>query len=116
MLQDIRKNSQGTLAKIIVGIIVVAFAGFGIESILLGGGGSAVAEVNGEEITPQELQQAVNNQKRQLISMMGENLDPAMLDDQLLSQQAMQTLISRKLLVQSADDMGLTVSDTQVGA
>ncbi|MEP5567309.1 MAG: SurA N-terminal domain-containing protein [Halioglobus sp.] len=116
MLQDIRKNSQGTFAKIIVGIIVVAFAGFGIESILLGGGGSAVAEVNGEEIAPQELQQAINNQKRQLIAMMGDNLDPAMLDDQMLSQQAMQTLISRKLLVQSANEMGLAVSDSQVGA
>lgn len=116
MLQDIRKNSQGTLAKIIIGIIVVAFAGFGVESILLGGGGNAVAEVNGEEIAPQELQQAINNQKRQLIAMMGDNLDPAMLDDQLLSQQAMQTLISRKLLIQSANGMGLAVSDSQIGA
>ncbi|MEH6588412.1 MAG: SurA N-terminal domain-containing protein [Halioglobus sp.] len=116
MLQDMRKNIQGTFAKIIVGIIIVAFAGFGLESILLSGGGNAVAEVNGEEIAPQELQQAVNNQKRQLISMMGDNLDPAMLDDQLLSQQAMQTLISRKLLIQSADSMGLVVADSQIGA
>lgn len=116
MLQDIRKNSQGTLAKIIVGVIILAFAGFGLESILLGGGNSSVAEVNGEQISPQELQQAVDNQKRQLIAMMGDNLDPSMLDDQLLSQQAMQSLIQRKLLLQSAGDMGLTVSDSQVGA
>jgi peptidyl-prolyl cis-trans isomerase D len=116
MLQDIRQNIQGTFAKVIIGIIIVAFAGFGIESILLGGGSNAVAEVNGEEIGPQELQQAINNQKRQLIAMMGDNLDPAMLDDQLISQQAMQTLIQRKLLIQSAQSMGLTVSDAQVGA
>ncbi len=116
MLQDIRKNSQGTLAKIIVGVIILAFAGFGLESILLGGGSNSVAEVNGEQISPMELQQAVDNQKRQLIAMMGENLDPTMLDDQLLSQQAMQSLIQRKLLLQSAGEMGLTVSDAQVGA
>ncbi|RLQ23111.1 peptidylprolyl isomerase [Seongchinamella sediminis] len=116
MLQDIRKNSQGTMAKIIVGVIVVAFAGFGLESILLGGGNNSVAEVNGEQISPLELQQAVDNQKRQLISMMGENIDPTMLDDQRLSQQAMQSLIQRKLLLQSAEDMGLTVSAGQVGA
>ena len=115
MLQDIRKNSQGTLAKIIVGVIILAFAGFGLESILLGGGGNSVAEVNGEQIGPMELQQAVDNQKRQLIAMMGDNIDPTMLDDQLLSQQAMQSLIQRKLLLQSAADMGLTVSDAQVG-
>ncbi len=115
MLQDIRANAQGTAAKIIVGLIVMAFALFGIESILLGGGGSGVAEVNGEEISPRELQQAVNNQKRQLISMMGDNIDPAMLDDQRLSAQAMQTLIQRKLMVQSADAMGMAVSDRQLG-
>ena len=116
MLQDIRKNSQGTLAKIIVGVIILAFAGFGLESILLGGSNNSVAEVNGEQIGPMELQQAVNNQKRQLIAMMGENLDPAMLDDQLMERQAIQSLIQRKLLLQSARDMGLNISDAQVGA
>lgn len=116
MLQDIRKSSQGTIAKIIVGLIVVAFAGFGVESILLGGGSSGVANVNGEEISPQELQQAVNNQKRRLISMLGDNIDPAMLDDDRLTSQAMESLIQRKLLSQSAAELGLSISDNQVGA
>jgi peptidyl-prolyl cis-trans isomerase D len=116
MLQDIRKNSQGTIAKIIVGLIVVAFAGFGVESILLGGGGSGAASVNGEDISPQELQQAVNNQKRRLISMLGDNIDPAMLDDDRLTPQAMESLIQRKLLRQSAESLGLDISDSQVGA
>ena len=48
MLQDIRSNIQGTMAKIIIGLIVISFSIFGIESILLGGGGSGIAEVNGE--------------------------------------------------------------------
>ncbi|PLW68902.1 SurA N-terminal domain-containing protein [Pseudohalioglobus lutimaris] len=116
MLQDIRANAQGTVAKVIVGLIVIAFSLFGIESILLGGSTNAVAEVNGEEIGPQELQQAVNTQKRQLLAMMGDDIRPELLDDELLSQQAMQSLIQRKLLVQSAQNMGLTISDAQVGA
>ncbi len=116
MLQNIRKNSQGTIAKIIVGVIVIAFAGFGVESILLGGSSNSVASVNGEEIGPGELQQAVNNQKRRLISMLGDNLDPALLDDQRLESQALETMVQRKLLLQAADDMGLAISDRQVGA
>ncbi len=116
MLQDIRQNAQGTAAKIIIGLIVIAFSIFGIESILLGGGGSGVAEVNGDEILPQELQQAVTTQKRRLISMMGDNYDPALLDDQKLSAQALDGLINRRLLLQSAEDMGLRVSDRQIGA
>jgi peptidyl-prolyl cis-trans isomerase D len=50
MLQDIRANSQGTIAKIIIGLIVISFSIFGIESLLLSGGSSGVAEVKGEEI------------------------------------------------------------------
>ena len=116
MLQELRKNSQGTIAKIIVGLIVVAFAGFGVESILVGGGSTGAASVNGEDITPLELQQAVNNQKRRLISMLGDDIDPAMLDDDRLTSQAMESLIQRKLLSQSADSLGLSITDGQVGA
>ena len=116
MLQDLRKNVQGTTAKIVVGLIVISFSIFGIESILLGGGGSSVAEVNGDEITPMELQQAVNTSKRRLIGMMGDSLDPALLDDERLRPQALESLIARKLEVQAADDMGLAVSEREIGA
>ena len=61
-------------------------------------------------MSPQELQQAVNASKRRLIAMMGDNLDPAMLDDQRISAQALESLIGRKLLVQTANDLGLAVS------
>jgi len=115
MLQDIRQNVKGPAAKIIVGLIVIAFSLFGIESILLGGGGSGVAEVNGEEISPQELQQAVISQKRRLIAMMGEQIDPAMLDDERLGAQALQGLIGRKLMLQASTDMGLTISEREIG-
>jgi peptidyl-prolyl cis-trans isomerase D len=94
---------------------VISFAAFGIESILLGGGGSGVAEVNGEEISPMELQQAVTTQKRRLITMLGDQLDPAILDDERLSTQALQGLINRKLLMQAANDMGLVISERGIG-
>ena len=80
MLQDIRSNIQGTIAKIIIGLIVVSFSIFGIESLLFSGGTSGVAEVNGEEISAYALQQELSLQQRQLLALMGENADPALLD------------------------------------
>jgi peptidyl-prolyl cis-trans isomerase D len=115
MLQDIRKYTQGTTAKIVVGLIVISFAFFGIESILVNGGGNEIAEVNGEPIQPQELQQALDTQKRRLMAMMGENLDPAILDDDRLRPQALEALINRKLLMQSASAMKLVVSEREIG-
>jgi peptidyl-prolyl cis-trans isomerase D len=116
MLQNIRANSQGTLAKIIIGLIVISFSIFGIESLLVGGGSNAVAEVNGEEISLAELQQTVNLQKRRLLSLLGDDADPALLDDDRLTPQAMESLVQRKLLVQAAKAQGLAVSDEEVGA
>ena len=49
MLQNIRDNSQGVIAKVIVGFIIAIFALFGVESIIGGFITSPpVAEVNGE--------------------------------------------------------------------
>ncbi|MDX1734405.1 MAG: SurA N-terminal domain-containing protein, partial [Halioglobus sp.] len=115
MLQDIRSNVQGTAAKIIVGLIVISFSIFGIESILLGGGGDTVAEVNGEEIGARELQQAVSMQTRNLIAMMGQNYDPALLDESRIRNQALQGLIGRKVMMQSVEALGLTVSEAEIG-
>ena len=116
MLQNIRANSKGTLAKIIIGLIVISFSIFGIESLLVGGGSNAVAEINGEELSPAEVQQTVNLQKRRLLSMLGDKADPALLDDDRLAAQAIESLIERKLLVQAARELGLVVSDSTVGA
>jgi len=116
MLQNIRQNVQGPAIKIIVWLIVISFSIFGIESILVGGGGGGVAEVNGEEVSPQELQQAVNTQKRRLIAMMGDNFDPTVLDDEVITSQALNSLIGRKLLMQSAQSMDLAVSSREIGS
>ncbi|EAQ99088.1 SurA N-terminal domain-containing protein [Congregibacter litoralis] len=111
MLQDIRANAQGTVAKIIIGLIVISFSIFGIESLLFSGGSDGVAEVNGEEITPFALQQEVSVQQRRLLSILGENADPALLDQAQLSQQALETLIQREIIKQAAADLELTTSD-----
>jgi peptidyl-prolyl cis-trans isomerase D len=78
---------------VIIGLIVLSFAAFGLETLLPGGSGTSVAEVNGEEITPFALQEAITQQKRQLVSVLGDNIDPALLDDDRLQPRALQSLI-----------------------
>ena len=115
MLQSMRQGAQSTAAKIIIGLIVLSFAAFGLETLLPGGSGSSVAEVNGEEISPFALQEAVTQQKRQLVSIFGEDIDPAMLDDDRLQPRALESLIQRALLLQKASELHLVASEAQVG-
>lgn len=117
MLQNIRNNVGSTATKIVIGLIVISFAAFGLESILVSGGSDgAVAEVNGEKLTTQELQVALNTQRRRMIEGMGENFDPSLLNDEIISTQVLNNLIGRKLLTQAAKDMDLTVSDREIGS
>ena len=116
MMQSLRSGAQSTGARVLVLLIVLSFAGFGLESVLFGGSGTSVAEVNGIEITPQELQIAVENQKRQLMQIFGENIDPAMLDDDRISPRALEGLIERNLLLQQAEGQSLAASNKTIGA
>ncbi|GGC02652.1 peptidylprolyl isomerase [Marinobacterium zhoushanense] len=115
MLQTIRENSQGIIAKVIVGLIALTFALWGVESLVsLTNKEPAPAEVNGEDITNQELFQGMELQRRQLLAQMGENADPSAIDENMLRQMVIEGLISRKVMLQSANEMGFHLSDQMV--
>jgi peptidyl-prolyl cis-trans isomerase D len=117
MLQDIRDKSQGIVVKIIVGFIVVTFALFGVDALVNSFISSeSVAKVDGVEITRTQMLQGAETQRRQLISMMGGQVNPALLEDNLLQRRALEELIQRVVLANQAKGLGLGVSDAQVDA
>ncbi|UFH48351.1 SurA N-terminal domain-containing protein [Pseudomonas sp. KNUC1026] len=112
MLQNIRDNSQGWIAKTIIGLIVVLMALTGFEAIFRAAGHSQdAAKVNGDEITQADLSQAVEMQRRQLMQKLGRDFDPALLDEKLLREAALKGLIDRKLLLQGAQDAKFSFSE-----
>ncbi len=115
MLQAIRDGSKGIVAKFIVGLIILTFALFGIESIVaLGGGTAAPAVVNGEEISELKVSQMVQLQKRKLQSQFGENFDPSIISDSMLKKSAVESLIGETLLKQAASNSGVYFSDQEI--
>lgn len=113
-IQRIRDNSQSLISKIIVGLIVLTFAVFGLESIRGGSDASGVASVNGTEITNSELARASERVKNRLLSLMGEDGDPNLVDEAQVKNEALKELIRRQLMLQDADEQGLFVSDKQI--
>ncbi len=115
MLQNIRDNSTGWISKSIIGLIVVLFAFTGFDAILGSTSNSNnAAKVNGEEITFDALAEAKNLQRRQLLQQFGKDFDASLIDDALLSEAALKGLISRKLLVQAADQSGFAFSSALI--
>ncbi|KJH85464.1 peptidylprolyl isomerase [Pseudomonas fluorescens] len=112
MLQNIRDNSQGWIAKTIIGIIVALMALTGFEAIFQATSNSnEAAKVNGEEISQNELSQAVDMQRRQLMQQLGKDFDASLLDEKMLRDSALKGLIDRKLLLQGAHDAKFAFSE-----
>lgn len=112
MLQNIRDNSQGWIAKTIIGIIVVLMALTGFDAIFQATTNSNdAAKVNGEEISQNELSQAVDSQRRQLMQQLGQDFDASLLDEKMLRDSALKGLIDRKLLLQGAQDSKFAFSE-----
>ena len=109
MLQDIRDNSQGVIAKVIIGLIVAVFVLFGADSII-GGFVSAppVAEVNGEEIYEAQLQASTQT----LLNSIGGGIDS--FDQGLLEQIALNQLIEEIILRQSTQNAAMSVSSNRI--
>lgn len=115
MLQDIRKNSQGTVAKVIVWAIAVTFALFGVESIVGGiAGEPEVASVNGDGIGESSYMRALEGKRRQILAQMGANADPDLIDDALLNKSVLDGLIEQAVLSQDAEQKDLYVSDQAI--
>lgn len=112
MLQNIRDNAQGPIAKVIVGIMVVPFVFFGIDSFFNGSSEKVVAEVGGEEITERQVLAGIEQEKIRLQNQFGDAYDPNIITDGLLKPQVMERLLQRTLLTQQADEFGMAASDS----
>lgn len=109
MLQEIRDNTQGVIAKVIIGLIVAVFALWGVQSIIGGFIKSpSVADVNGEPITEQQL----TNNTQTLLNSLGGNAEN--LDQALVEQVALNQLIEEKLLQQDAQQNQMRISDDRI--
>lgn len=111
MLQTIRERAQGWIAWVIVILISVPFALWGIQSYLGGGSATIKASVNDQEITEQEFENSYRQFREELRQRMGDNYRPDLLDDQLIRKEVLQSIIRNELIDQQTKDLGMRTSD-----
>jgi peptidyl-prolyl cis-trans isomerase D len=110
MLQSIRDKASGWLAYVIIGLIAIPFALWGLGEYFGGGGPLVAAEVNGQEIPVRVVQQETRVQRDQIARMFGGQVPPEMFDERVLRNAALESLIQRELLRQAAEEAGFRAS------
>lgn len=112
MIQSLRENLSGSVAIILITLIAIPLAFFGVESLFMNSTRiSDVAAVNGETISEIELERTVVGQINQLAQMLGPDADPAIFDQERIRPVALNQLIEQKLLLSQARAGNLSVSD-----
>ena len=114
MLEAVRKLTTGWVAKLILALITVPFALFGIDSYLNQAGRDvAVAKVGREKISIQEYGNAIENVRNRMQSE-GQKVDAAMLETPAFKQSVLDGLITRRLVNTEIHQANFRISDAQL--
>jgi peptidyl-prolyl cis-trans isomerase D len=114
MLQDIRDNAQSTIAKVIVGLLIISLSIWGMDAIIGGFTGEPeVATVNGQDITEREFLRTVQMESQQRLMQM-ENPDQSLLDEDQIRRDVLDALIREAVLTQDAQSQGLELTDADI--
>lgn len=117
MLEAIRNRAQGWLAKVILALITIPFALWGVDSYFNSGGGNElVAEVGESGVTRKEFTDMLKEQSDQMRQAMGPDFDPAVIESREFREQVLNALAEREAMLQEASAAGLQVQDAQIAA
>ncbi len=112
MLASIKNKTKGWVAYLIVGVITVPFALFGIHDYINNNHSVTVASVDGEEISGAEYNQQLSNLIRRAQEQLGDAYTPDIENN--LRRQALDSLIDRKVLENIATSLGYATTNDEI--
>ncbi len=117
MLEAIRKHAKGWLAKVILALIAITFALFGMDSYMNGDTrGGVVAEVGDVGISREELTREIQAQSDRMREALGPAFDPAVTETTSFRKQVLDSLVERKALLQNAQKLKFLAPDAYIAS
>ncbi|MFV5491371.1 SurA N-terminal domain-containing protein [Acinetobacter sp. ASP199] len=111
-MESFRKVIKGWLGKVLLVLFLTPLALVGIEGYFSGGNKDTAKTVNGTDISKKELESLTKSFKEQYLSYA--NGDETLLNQAFIDQKAMDTLVGRTVLLQQAEELGISLSDQQI--
>lgn len=115
MLTKIREKATGVFAWIIVVIITIPFALWGINSYFEGGGQAVVATVEGVDIDLNTFQRAMSERRRMMAQVLQQNVSSEFFQSQTFRRQVLEGLVENAAQSSYAERRGYRVSDGVLG-
>ncbi|WP_371346366.1 SurA N-terminal domain-containing protein [Ancylobacter sp. IITR112] len=114
MLETLRKSASGIVAKILMGLLILSFAVWGIADVFRGFGSQTLATIGDTEITVPEFRQLYQERLQQISQQLKRGITPDQarafgIPDQLLNEQ-----LAEAALNDQAAALGLALSDEEI--
>lgn len=135
MLQTLREKMSGWIAIVIVALLAIPFAFFGMEQYLFQSGSNYAAKVEVQpswwrsapdwwlvrkfawesvEVTPEEFREAFENERQRRRQVEGERFDARAFESPEAKREVLEALIDRRVMQLAAQRDGMVVGDTRV--
>ncbi len=114
MVEKIVKFISKFFIHLLVVMIILSFALWGIGDVFRGNTNATVAQVGDVEITQRDLDQAMQQEIARLRSVFGEALNDQVLQSLNLRQNVLLQMINEHMLLQEAERLGVVVDKQQV--
>jgi peptidyl-prolyl cis-trans isomerase D len=119
MLRGIRVASRNWLGQLVMamvmGLLIISFAIWGIGDIFRGFGRSSLARIGHTEISIEQFRQLYNDRLQQLSRQIGRPISPTQARTLGFDQQILGNLIAETALDERARQLGLGLSEAEVG-
>ena len=114
MLDALRRAAGTWLAKLLLGILVLSFAVWGVADVFRGYDRGTVARVGNASISPEEFQQAYQNELEQVSRQFGRRLTPEQARMFGLESRVLSRLVGTAAIDNQTKDLGLAISDQAI--
>ncbi|WP_369427373.1 peptidylprolyl isomerase [Providencia sp. PROV236] len=117
MMDNLRTKANSPFIKVLLAIIILSFVLTGVAGYMIGGSSNDAAEVNGQSISREQLQQAFSQERQSLQENLGDRFSEIAGNEEAmraLRAQALANLINSELINQYAQELNLSASDAQI--
>ncbi|MCK5546381.1 MAG: SurA N-terminal domain-containing protein [Rhodospirillaceae bacterium] len=115
MLEFLRKSASGIIVKVLLGLLILSFAAWGIGDVFSSKAGRvAVAVIGDNEISPEEFSSELGREVERLKPVLGQTFTPEQAKLFGIGDALLNRLVNTQLYDLGAKDLGLGISDAVV--
>jgi peptidyl-prolyl cis-trans isomerase D len=114
MMEALRRGTASWVAKILLGLLIVSFAVWGVADVFTGYGQKSLARVGKTEISADEFQNALQTELNRLSNQIGRRLTNEQAHAFGIDRRVLSRIIGSAALDMQARELGLAVPDSEI--